>query len=1197
MNRPSLSKKALAALAIILLPILATFLYGYRINRDFIMKYIIEDLRTNTNSLERRVYQFLEMEKMRTADFSTDGYIRRAFEEIINGQKSASARLNEYLVKNKLPLDAYVSVIYIISPEGRVVSSTDSLAIGKDLSKSGFFADTADTGVSVAQANFDGRVGIAVSTRIKSPATGEPLGTMTRLILFSDLDKVLSGAADTVRYTPAVYLVDKDGAMITGARFKNNTGPGLKVKTVPVTACLDSGKEFSGLYRDYNGAEVVGSSGCITPLKWTLLVEVPADEAMAPVAKIRRDAVFTASIVAGLIVMLIFAFYKSVILQLKRLSEAAKRISGGDYDITIPVRTDDEIGQLCSSFNTMAADIKARNKTILNGEVRYSTMLQTANDAIVTIDGNEIITWFNSTAEKLFGYGSSEVLGKNVAILMPERYRERHHEALAKVKKTRASSIGGKTREYEALRKDGSEFPISLTMSPAEIDGKLTFLAIIRDITERKKAEEALKASERVLNMAQHIARLGSWEWDIEKNTLVWSDEIYGIFGLKKDAFGATYEAFLNSVHPEDRQPVTDAVNAALHEKKPYSIDHRILLSDGSVRIVHEQGDVAFDPSGRPLRMIGTVQDITERKQADYELKKLSMAIEQSVNIVFITDINGVIEYVNPVFEEVSGYSKEEAIGKTPRVLSSAEVPREKYQELWRTILSGKTWRSVLKNKKKDGGYFWVNAAISPIKDERGKITDFLAVEEDVTDKMASEERIRYLANNDDLTGLTNRSKFIELLDEWMYFAEAGGESGALCFIDMDQFKLLNDSYGHGVGDEFLRRMALLFKTVVDISYRQCFPGSDKKPLLSRLSGDEFAVFLPSTDAKTSLAIMEELRHAVEAFHFSEHETSASVSAGIVLYPEHGANTKELFKRADAAMYRAKDLGRNRCHLFRPEDKDLENMHSRLSWKEKILKALKEDRFEPWFQPILDLEDDTIRHYEVLARMRDEDGAILMPGSFIDIAERFGLVGLIDRTIIAQAMVVQAEMNAQGKDLTFGLNLSGKDLSDENLLSFIHAKIKETGADPARLVFEITETAAISDLNRAVKFIKALKSIGCRFALDDFGVGFTSFTYLKEMQVDYVKIDGSFIKKLHENANDQVFVKAITDVARGLKIKSIAEFVETEESLKLLRKFRVDFAQGYHIGKPGPAFAAKSEHGLKNVQVEKPVIRATGSND
>jgi EAL domain-containing protein (putative c-di-GMP-specific phosphodiesterase class I) len=273
----------------------------------------------------------------------------------------------------------------------------------------------------------------------------------------------------------------------------------------------------------------------------------------------------------------------------------------------------------------------------------------------------------------------------------------------------------------------------------------------------------------------------------------------------------------------------------------------------------------------------------------------------------------------------------------------------------------------------------------------------------------------------------------------------------------------------------------------------------------------------------------------------------------------------------DAAVFRAKELGKNRCHLFSPEDdRGIENIHSRLRQKERILRALEEDRFEPWFQPILDLNDQQIHHYEALARMC-EDGNIVLPGAFIPTAEALGLINAIDRTITQKTIHYQANLKQHGHDLSFTINISGKHLGSEELLAFLRTTIDKSGADPSRLVFEITETAAIRDLEQAITFIKALKTLGCRFALDDFGVGFTSFIYLREMNVDFIKIDGAFIRRLHEHRHDQGIVKAIITVARDMRVKTVAEFVEQEETLNLLKKFEVDYAQGFFIGKPAPA--------------------------
>lgn len=711
-----------------------------------------------------------------------------------------------------------------------------------------------------------------------------------------------------------------------------------------------------------------------------------------------------------------------------------------------------------------------------------------------------------------------------------------------------------------------SNSPIISTAIHVLID--ISFIAVTASLIYfmTYNSEKALKKNMSSLANAQRIAKLGNWDWDILNNSLYWSDEIYQIFGLTPKEVGATYEIFLNSVHPDDREFVQRSVDEALHEKKPYAIDHRIVLPDGDIRIVHEHGEVDLDESGRPIRMTGTVQDVTEHKETEAELAKLSAAIEHSVNVIFITNVKGAIEYVNPMFEEVTGWSKEEAIGQNPRILSSGETTKAEYEELWKTITSGKTWRGIFKNKKRSGEFYWGIGVITPIKDEKGEITHFLAVQEDITEKKKAEERAQYLAFCDELTGLLNRTRFIELLREWI--RTWSNREGVLLLINIDGFKLINDTYGHGIGDKLLSHVAGLIESAV--KGNTVSKGSGSEVLAARTGGDEFALFLPNTGVTEGMVTAELIRKTVAESHFLDVPVHSTLSIGAVCYPEHGVTIKELFTKVDAALSRAKEMGRNRCHVYRPEDRDLENIHSRMKEKAAIQVALAEDRFIPWFQPILNLKDDKIDHYEALARMRNEDGSILFPGEFIDTAERFGLIGNIDRIITEKTMRLQADSIRHGKHISFGMNLSGKNLGDEELLSFLKSKIVETGADPSHLIFEITETAAVHDLGKAIKFINALKSMGCRFSLDDFGVGFTSFVYLREMQVDYIKIDGYFIKKLHESPDDQFLVKAITDVAKGMGIKTVAEFVEEKETIKLLKEFGVDYAQGYLIGKPGP---------------------------
>ncbi|MFZ3072415.1 MAG: EAL domain-containing protein, partial [Thermodesulfobacteriota bacterium] len=571
------------------------------------------------------------------------------------------------------------------------------------------------------------------------------------------------------------------------------------------------------------------------------------------------------------------------------------------------------------------------------------------------------------------------------------------------------------------------------------------------------------------------------------------------------------------------------------------------------------------------------VQDVTEQKQAEAELKRLSVAIEQSINIIFITDKKGVFEYVNRMFEEVTGYSKEDVVGQTPEILVSGETSKAEYLELWETVLSGKTWRGTFKNKKKNNEFFWVNGIITPIIDDKGEIISLLAVQENITEKMRDKERIEYLSERDELTGLYNRAHFMRLIEEWIFRNKSKQDAKAmLVLINLDGFNAFNDTYGHLIGDEYIKTTARTLELVAHNIESPELKHRSKDFILSRLGGDEFSLFCPLLSAVEGLEVCKLVRRVFEEFRLGEGITTLTASVGVVFYPTHATATKELFTTVDAALHRAKESGGNKTHVFRAEDRVLEGMHSRIKQKDLIVKALQAKRFEPWFQPIMDLRTGEIHHYEVLARMRGEDGSVILPAFFIDVAEKFGIIGDIDRIITGMAIDVLSEMNRKGKTNTFCMNLSGNNFSDEEFFSFLGEKITGGNIESGQIVFEITETAAVHDLGRAQSFISGLKELGCSFALDDFGVGFTSFLYLKQLDVDYIKIDGSFVRKLDENKSDQLFVRAITDVARGMGIKTVAEFVENEDTMKLLKIIGVDYAQGYYIGKPSPVFGMEA---------------------
>ncbi|MDH4101319.1 MAG: EAL domain-containing protein, partial [Nitrospirota bacterium] len=550
---------------------------------------------------------------------------------------------------------------------------------------------------------------------------------------------------------------------------------------------------------------------------------------------------------------------------------------------------------------------------------------------------------------------------------------------------------------------------------------------------------------------------------------------------------------------------------------------------------------------------ISSIEREEMRKSAEQELKKFMAGIEHSVNVIIVTDTRGVIEYVNPVFERVTGWKREEALGRTPALLASGETPPDVYKNLWETILSGQTWRGMLRNRRRNGEIYWGEIVISPITDENGRIVQFLAVQEDVTEKRAVKEKVDYLAHHDELTGLANRATFMDLLKKSTDTLSRRGGNGVLLLIDIDDFGVINDAYGHTAGDEMLRGLSRNLKDIFAQKMSDC-----ENCALARLGGDEFGIFIPGSTLDEGLEIARQIRQ------------NSTVSISAVAYPEHASSPDDMMAKADAALRSAKKIGRNVCHAYRPEDRLMENIHLRVSEKNRIEDALAHGRFTPWYQPILHLPDNKVSHYEVLARMIDEEGRVIYPNGFISTAEQMGLIANIDLFIMREAMKLQAKEKLEGRDISFGINISGKNLGNEELLDKVRNNISETGANPDRLVFEITETEAIRNMDNAIIFLNSLKDMGCRLALDDFGVGFTAFSYIKNMHVDYLKIDGSFIKNLHKNTDDQHIVRSIVAMAKGLGVRTVAEFVEDGEVLELLREYGVDYAQGYFIGRPSP---------------------------
>jgi len=443
----------------------------------------------------------------------------------------------------------------------------------------------------------------------------------------------------------------------------------------------------------------------------------------------------------------------------------------------------------------------------------------------------------------------------------------------------------------------------------------------------------------------------------------------------------------------------------------------------------------------------------------------------------------------------------------------------------------------------------------------------------DVTNQRQLEAQLLNQARHDPLTGLLNRRGFqLELAQRLESKPEAS--SGSLILIDLDQFKDVNDSLGHLVGDEVLAELTVLLQSVLG-----------PETTMARLGGDEFAVLLDGLSLQESDAVAGQILQAVREHVFkagTSEQVRLTASAGLVLFPQHGSSAEQLLSRVDLALYSAKEGGRNRSTLYSPSEKHQIEAEERLQWRQEIRLALEEDRLTLHAQPIMNLANRSISHHELLLRLRLPDGRLVSASEFISVAERSGLMWPIDRWVVKQAIEHLATLESS-RNSTFEVNLSAKAFEDDQLLEIIQDELQARSLDPARLVFEVTETAAISNLARAEQFICSLKEIGCGFALDDFGVGFSSFNHLKHLPVDYLKIDISFIQTLVESSLDQELVRAIVGIARALNIQTIAEGVESAQQVQLLSRLGVGFVQGYFIGMPDA---------LENIQFTMPSTRA-----
>ncbi|EMR11983.1 diguanylate cyclase/phosphodiesterase (GGDEF & EAL domains) with PAS/PAC sensor(s) [Methylophaga lonarensis MPL] len=466
--------------------------------------------------------------------------------------------------------------------------------------------------------------------------------------------------------------------------------------------------------------------------------------------------------------------------------------------------------------------------------------------------------------------------------------------------------------------------------------------------------------------------------------------------------------------------------------------------------------------------------------------------------------------------------------------------------------------------RNQQGGEFEVQLNCAPLLDTNRQNIGWVVALQDITQNSRLQKMLTFQAVHDTLTGLINRREFEKRLESLLDEAHHDKAEHLLCYLDLDQFKLVNDTCGHRAGDVLLKQLSSLLKPVL----RQT-------DTLARLGGDEFGVLLSHCPIEKGMDIAETLRKTVTAFRFSwdGQVFSVGVSIGLVSITEVSGSLDEVLSQADAACYAAKDRGRNRVHLFQPDDLQAQERQGQIQWASRLQEALDKDLFRLYYQTIIPLEDsdNTMPHYEILARMIGPEGEVIPPGAFIPAAERFGLMPKIDQWVIRNTLAWMGDQLRQNQQPVFcTINLSGASIGRDDCLQLIQEQLEKRKVPANNICFEITETAAIADPANAGRFIAELKRMGCQFALDDFGSGLSSFGYLKQLPVDYLKIDGFFIQDLANNRIDQAMVASINNIGHIMGLKTIAEFVEDAATLDILRQIGVDYVQGYYLSRPEP---------------------------
>lgn len=1111
-----------------------------------------------------------------------EGFLNRFSGEMVRlvEEIEASKTLNQeklrILLDSSANADLSLQALYILDANSRVFDvglplhrrDTRSNQLGADFSRRPFMQRLGDTSAPIwsdAYLSTRGRIVVAIALPIKFPQSIirdiSANGVLVGEIDLAEISRFTRQVSDSGDVLPIV--IDLKGNIIAHP----DEALSLRQENLSNIALINGGWDGGATGQfNMNGIRYIGTRTEVKDTHWTALIAQPTETAFATM-----HATLTALSLAAAIALLLAlatAFYvgRKMTRKVAEFGNHMQAIADGNYRAPIPHSGTEEIERLALSMRKMADAVLEREARLRSSTAQYRHIVDSTQNLVTRVDKEGRFTFINHMAETYLGLMPDQCIGRSAFDFVFEEDRESTQEKFTEWLQQGANlSIQIENRQQS---RHGEVRLVNWNIVADRSNGNgdsdvIGFTSIGRDVTAERAAEEMLAASELHYRDMFQRAPMPYQSLDIETNILEVNDAWLTLFGLS-DRQQVIGRPITELIHEKSLPTLAENFPKFLKQGNIDGPLFDIVRPDGSNRTVVINGRIGHDAKGN-ARTHCILTDITERLQMEAEQlqideqRKLAATVfSASAEGILITDANQRIISVNPALETITGYSSEEVIGNQPSMFKSGRHDKDHYLEMWQHIEKDGYWRGEIWNRRKSGEIFPEWLTVTAVKDDEGNVSHYIGSFFDISERKKQQEHIEFLAHHDALTRLPNRALLDDRISQAIAKSRRNKDHTALLFVDLDRFKLINDTLGHDFGDRLLACLAQRLPEMLRDT-----------ETVSRLGGDEFVIVIPHLEdiSKVALIAQKVIDTIVKPIEIDNRILHVTPSIGISIYPDDGDDAVTLMRNADTAMYYAKDRGRNNYQFFTSAMNIA--VQERVNLENDLRDGLERNEFELFYQPQVDGITGKTIGVEALIRWHHPIRGLIPPDQFIPVAEDTGLIVPIGAWVLHEACQQARRWHDAGhEELTMCVNLSARQFQCEDLSTHIEDALSASGLQPHMLELELTESILMVEPGKAIDLLNKLAAFGVRMAIDDFGTGYSSLSYLKLFPVHRLKIDRSFVRDLTVDANDAAIVEAVIAMARSLKLEVIAEGVETQTQLQYLIDHGCTEIQGYFFSRP-----------------------------